>query len=43
VPAGPRVYFAASFAGVAVNSPLTPKGCTSTVPLILPESSSVAV
>ena len=36
-------YFAAGFSGVAVKSPVTPKGSTSTLPAILPESSSVAV
>jgi len=37
------IYFAASFSGVAVKSPVTPKGWTSTLPVILPESSTVAV
>lgn len=42
-PANVDLYLAGSLDGVAVNSPVTPKGWTSTLPEILPESSSVAV
>ncbi len=37
------LYFAGSFHGVAVNSPVTPKGWTSTLPEMVPDSSSEAV